>query len=103
VGALKHSNMIIEIHDFVSSAMLPSVMPSLAASHRLSLVYAGPRNPHAFAFLDHCTDFEKWLLICENRPQAQRWMIAERRAQPPEPESHTVQLVIDHPSVAGSG
>jgi Ribosomal protein L11 methyltransferase (PrmA) len=80
VAALQHADMLVEIHDFLDNTILPSMMTSLASTHRLSLVFSGARNPHAFPFLDKCADIDKWLLVCENRPEIQKWVIAESRA-----------------------
>jgi hypothetical protein len=80
VAALQHADILVEIHDFLDDTMLASMMTSLASTHRLSLVFSGARNPHAFPFLDKWADIDKWLLVCENRPGLQKWMIAESRA-----------------------
>jgi hypothetical protein len=82
-AALKYANVVIETHDFHDRDILPALMRAFTSSHRLSVMYPGARNPHAFPFLDEYSDADKWLLVCENRPERQSWLICERQQEPP--------------------
>jgi hypothetical protein len=82
INSLRTANVVVETHDFMDRGLSPSLMSAYLASHRLSLIHAGGRNPHAFPFLDKYNEVDKWLLICENRPEQQHWLICERQQEP---------------------
>ncbi|MER8434704.1 hypothetical protein [Mesorhizobium caraganae] len=82
VAALGQANVIIEMHEFVDRSILPRLTNLFSPSHRISIIRSGPRNPHEFSFLDGSSDADKWLLVCENRPELQRWLVCERRVLP---------------------
>jgi hypothetical protein len=81
-AVLKSANIIIETHGFVDRSILPTLISQFSGSHRISIVHSGARNPNAFSFLDKCSDLDKWLLVCENRPELQSWLVCERRSLP---------------------
>jgi hypothetical protein len=82
IAALMHANVVIETHGFIDRDILPALTRAFTSSHRLSVIYPGARNPHAFPFLDQYSDADKWLLVCENRPERQSWLICERHLEP---------------------
>jgi Ribosomal protein L11 methyltransferase (PrmA) len=82
IAFLKCANIIIETHDFLDRGILPTLTSRFSASHRISIVNSGARNPNEFSFLDRCSDSDKWALVCENRPELQNWLVCERRSLP---------------------
>jgi hypothetical protein len=72
--------LIIEVHTYFDETILPSLVGWLSSTHRISQITSGGRNPNDFAFLDGWPEVDKWLLICENRPTLQTWLICEPRA-----------------------
>ena len=81
---LLYANLVIETHGVGVEDTLPTLVQAACGTHRLQTVQSGSRNPHAFAFLDECADADKWLLVCENRPSLQNWLVCQhRKAQPP--------------------
>jgi hypothetical protein len=77
MDALRHSDLIIEIHDFVTEGTTGLICSSFCQTHRLEIIYSGGRNPNVFPFLSHLTDIERWLAICENRPRLMNWVICD--------------------------
>lgn len=80
IPALCQANILIELHEFTDRNILTRLNDLFSSSHRVSVIHSGPRDPHKFSFLDGSGDYDKWLLVCENRPELQRWLICERRA-----------------------
>ncbi len=78
VRALQHADMIIETHDFSDRDITPLLERTFAMPHCVSRIRSGSRNPHDFAFLDRCSDIDKWLLVSENRPERQSWLVCEK-------------------------
>ncbi|TPL74005.1 50S ribosomal protein L11 methyltransferase [Mesorhizobium sp. B2-3-15] len=80
IPALRKANVVTELHEFTDRNILRRLTDLFSSSHKVSVIRSGPRDPHEFTFLDRSADSDKWLLICENRPELQRWLVCERRA-----------------------
>ena len=76
--AVSRALVIVEVHQNANGqSPLGDLISTYAPTHRHSIVQSGPRNPHAFPFLDRFSDADKWMLVCENRPRTQYWLIFE--------------------------
>ena len=75
--ALRRAYLIIELHEHIDPEIASAVFGGFSGSHRISIIRSGGRNPFAFPFLDLCSDAEKWMLLCENRPRTQIWLVCE--------------------------
>ncbi len=75
VEGLKNCDIIVECHDFINKNITPTLMSRLKRHHDVSVVYEGARNPTEFKILSTLTTFERFLMVCDNRPGLQSWMI----------------------------
>ncbi len=78
--ALRRADLIIETHDFQDREITPAILAGYAGTHEAARIPSGARNPHRFSFLDRWSDADKWLLVCENRPELQMWIALWSRA-----------------------
>ena len=79
-SALRHSDLIIECHDFLNPLSTAQCLATFAATHLVQNVYSGGRNPNAFPFLSGLPDIARWLAVCENRPCLMNWIICQSRS-----------------------
>lgn len=79
IAALRHSDIIIECHDFMRPGITGALVTSFFATHTVEIVYSGGRNPNAFAFLAALADVDRWTAICENRPVLMNWIICRSK------------------------
>lgn len=77
-----NSDLIIEIHDFISPGIGKACAESLQASHKLSYVSAEDTESKVAYFSRNRERFPKWIqkeLVSENRPSGMYWLIAESK------------------------
>jgi SAM-dependent methyltransferase len=72
-------DFIIECHDGFVPNVTPHLVSKLFASHQLQLIYASGRNPNAFPFLSHLSDFDRWMAVCEMRPWLMHWLVCDSK------------------------
>ena len=73
------SDLIIECHDLWDRSITPNLVQSFSKTHKVSIVYAGARNPNIFPFLRHITDWDRWLAVWERREGLMNWLVCESR------------------------
>jgi|GEM_PF-343111 len=78
-AALRHSDLVIECHDFADPGCTPAVFASLWRTHVIEVVYAGGRDPCAFPMLARFSDRDRWAAVCENRPRLMNWLVCKAR------------------------
>lgn len=87
--ALADTELIIELHPFVHADIIERLRAALSATHGLGIVREGARDPSAWPVLERLSSLDRWLTVCEFRPQVMRWLVAraaaaeEMRAVPP--------------------
>ncbi len=79
VPGLRAADLIIECHDFADPTITPTLRRRLAATHRLTEVVEGPRDPNAYRQLTGMSSLDRWLVVSENRPCTMRWLVATAR------------------------
>jgi hypothetical protein len=72
-------DLIIECHDKFEPDVTPYLVSRLIKSHQIQFVYASGRNPNAFPFLSHLSDWDRWMAACEFRQWLMHWLICESR------------------------
>jgi hypothetical protein len=70
---LSKSELIIELHDFEPGRQKTKRYLESITSHAIEVFRSGPRDPRAFAELDHLDDNDCWLLMTEGRGGAMDW------------------------------
>lgn len=76
-AAVRRADLIVETHDWVDRSIVPQLVSRLLYTHKLSFLHSEGRNPNAFAFLSKISDVDRWMMVCENRPELQSWLVCE--------------------------
>lgn len=76
---LKHSQLIVECHEFVEPGITAALARHFENTHAVTEVKEGPRDPSLYPLLDTWNDLDRWLAVCEFRPQAMRWLVLDPR------------------------
>jgi SAM-dependent methyltransferase len=80
VAALANSDLIVECHDFINRAITPTLTRRFAGSHAVETFAEGARDPNRFAQLRTLGSLDRWLAVCEFRPEQMRWLACWSRA-----------------------
>lgn len=76
VPALRRATLIIETHDFLHRGLTEALIARLAPTHTVSLGREGGRNPNEHPFLQGLHSIDRWLTMCEYRPETMQWIHA---------------------------
>ncbi len=76
VAALKHCDLIVECHDFITPGISSTLIGRLKPTHDIGIVSEGPRDPHKISLLQKMCTLDKNLALSENRPSTMSWLIA---------------------------
>jgi hypothetical protein len=76
---LAHCDIIVECHDFTDRTLTETLRTRFAATHEVALIREGPRDPAAFPMLGKLSSFERWLMVCEWRPEVMNWLVMTAR------------------------
>lgn len=76
---LAHCDLIVECHDFTDRTLTETLKGRFAGTHDIALVREGPRDPAAFPMLSKLSSFERWLMVCEWRPEVMHWLVLTSR------------------------
>ncbi len=74
VDGMENCDLIVECHDFVDRGITPTLTRRLGARHDVDVVREGGRNPSAYPFLSTLGTFDRWLVVCEFRPEVMSWL-----------------------------
>jgi hypothetical protein len=80
VPALGAADLVVECHDFLDRGITRTLIDRLSPTHRLALVTEGARDPNASPFLRGLGSLDRWLAVCEYRPETMHWLVATRPA-----------------------
>lgn len=81
MAALRHSDLLIECHERIHPGCTQMLRERLDASHDVTEIRQGGRDPNAFAFLRMLPDLERWILMEEGRPICMSWLWCSARAR----------------------
>jgi hypothetical protein len=76
VAAMGHCDLVVECHDFMNRTITPTLKARFEPTHEVAMVREGPRDPSAFPQLRNLNDLDRWLCVCEFRPEMMYWMAA---------------------------
>lgn len=79
VPALFRATMIIECHDFLDRSITPLLIERFRNSHDVFLVREGARDPNAMGFLAGLNSLDRWIAVCEFRPETMHWLYCRPR------------------------
>jgi hypothetical protein len=80
VPRVSHCDFVVECHDMMDRSITATLQSRFAATHDLRIIEEGPRNPNAHPFLRTLGSLDRWLSICEFRPETMHWLVGMRRA-----------------------
>lgn len=83
--ALAHANIIVECHDAPELQCGWIIHERFKATHSITVVFEGSRNPNDYRFLWVKSSIERWLAVSENRPCLMNWLVME----PHKPQVHS--------------
>ena len=73
---LVRTRFLVELHDFANDAITPVLTGRFSATHDLTFISEGPRDPNRSPILARINSLDRWLAVCENRPQQMSWLYA---------------------------
>lgn len=79
VPALRRATLIVETHDFIVPGLTELLIARLAPTHVVSVGREGGRNPNEHPFLQGLHSIDRWLTMCEYRPETMQWLHAAPR------------------------
>ncbi len=74
VASMGDCDLIVECHDFMNRAITPTIAPLFVNSHAIEYIQEGPRDPSSFDCLARVHSLDRWLLVCEFRPELMFWL-----------------------------
>ena len=79
VPALAECDFLVECHDFIDRSITQTLQARFLPTHDLRIVREGPRDPNAYPMLARLGSLDRWLTVCEFRPEVMHWLYARRR------------------------
>ncbi len=79
VPALFRSTIVIECHDFVDRSITPLLIERFQESHEVFRVDEGARDPNAIQCLTSVNSLDRWIAVCEFRPETMHWLYCRPR------------------------
>lgn len=80
VGELRACDAIVECHDFADRTITPMLTQRFGATHTVETVSEGPRDPAMLPLLRPLSTLDRYLAVCEFRPETMNWVIGWSRA-----------------------
>lgn len=71
---LTNCDIIVECHDFANRAITPTLLSRFKAKHEIEIIREGGRDPASFPLLHPLGSFDRWLTVCEFRPEVMSWL-----------------------------
>lgn len=76
---LLRSTILVECHDFVNRCITETLAGRFKESHVIDVIPEGPRDPNRFPPLRRMRSLDRWLAICEFRPEFMKWLFMRPR------------------------
>ena len=80
IAAGAQTTFMIECHDFIGRPVTEDLSVRLAPSHEVAVIHEGPRDPNAYPLLRRRDSLDRWLAVCEFRPETMTWIVARPKA-----------------------
>jgi hypothetical protein len=78
-AALAECDVLVECHDFMDRSITPNLTALLQARHEAEAIREGARDPSQYAILRQLNSLDRWLMVCEFRPEVMNWIAAWAR------------------------
>lgn len=76
---LARGTLIVETQDFIEPTITDLLVARLQETHDVSVGREGGRDPNALPILQRLNSLDRWLAVCEFRPETMRWIYARAR------------------------
>ncbi len=73
---LAHADILVECHDYLDRTITPTLTERLKPGHAVDLILEGARDPTRFEFMQPLSTLDRWLAVCEFRPETMHWLAA---------------------------
>jgi hypothetical protein len=74
IESLSNTDLIIECHDFRIRDIRTTLSKNFSSSHDVDCIREGARDPAKFSVLRSLGTLERWLAVCEFRPEVMYWL-----------------------------
>jgi len=74
IAAMVRCDVIVECHDFLTRDATATLMERFRSTHRVDRIVEGARDPNQFHVLEKWAGLERWLAVCEFRPETMTWL-----------------------------
>ncbi|MEF3696126.1 hypothetical protein [Desulfolutivibrio sp.] len=78
--SLSRCNILVECHDFVNRFISETLVARFKESHVIDAIPEGPRDPNRFTPLRRMRSLDRWLAVCEFRPESMNWLFMRPRS-----------------------
>jgi hypothetical protein len=85
--ALRKATMIVEVHDFVDSAISDTLKTRFSSSHDIEELPTRPRDPSSYPELAQYSQFDAMRAVSEERPGDMTWLVMRPHPLPTGPSS----------------
>lgn len=79
VPALRGCDFVAECHDFYDREITATLLRRFSLTHELTVIREGPRDPNAIPLLNSLNSLDRWLTVCEFRPETMGWLAGMRK------------------------
>lgn len=79
-AAGSQAHFLIECHDFIGQPVTDTLSKLLSASHAVNVIGEGARDPNHHEILRKRGALDRWLAVCEFRPETMQWIFATPKA-----------------------
>jgi hypothetical protein len=76
---LRTCDFVAECHDFYDRDISPAILRRFEESHHVTVISEGPRNPNSMPILNGLSSLDRWLTVCEFRPETMHWLVGLRK------------------------
>lgn len=84
----RQAHFLIECHDFIGQPVTETLNAALSGSHSVDVISEGARDPNRYDVLRGRDAIDRWLAVCEFRPETMRWIFAAPKALPAEGDDY---------------
>lgn len=74
--------ILVECHDFINRSITETLTARFKESHVIDVIPEGPRDPNRCAPLRRMNSLNRWLAVCEFRPEFMNWLFMRPRSGP---------------------
>lgn len=74
IAHMSGMDLILECHDFLDRTITPNMANLFVPTHDVLLIREGPRDPSGISFMKRLGALDRYLSVCEFRPEVMNWL-----------------------------